>query len=256
MERHPSPSPQPREWVRRWLISLTDPLVDTEDRVEAEHAIAAIVAAQPRWWAAWVSGLMADMLATLDREDPWRSLRIEGSRVLFSDADGGEFGDWLSFTDMVHPVEKQYPSPEELRVEPSLASVRKPLDRVGALLIAHANAGREAAHRFLLRTIGPTTALDPVRADDLFTSTARALRFVQHRRREYVGYEDPFLLMDGGNWTRRADSIVNGEALDDGRIASGVKANRVHEGRYRTFAGHEDEAQAGGPHDPTDGDIP
>lgn len=256
MERHPSPSPQPQEWVRRWLICLTDPLVDLEDRVETEHAITAIVAAQPRWWAAWVSGLMADMLATLDPDDPWRSLRIEGSTVLFSDTEGGEFGNWLSFTDMVHPAEGRYPTEADLRVDPHLASVRKPLDRVGALLIAHAGTGRQAAHRFLLRTIGPTTALDPVRADDLFTSTARALRYVQHRRREMVGYEDPFFRMDGGMWIGRADSIVKGEALDDGRIASAVKANSVEQGRYRLSVGHEDEAQAAGPHDPTDGDIP
>ncbi|GAB4098645.1 hypothetical protein [Sinomonas halotolerans] len=216
-------------WVSRWAVCLVDPLVDTEDRAEIDHHVAALVGAAPHWWAAYAAGFISDLVATLDPEDPWRSLTVRDGRVLLPN--GKPFGNAESFADLVQPAQG------DVRADLGLAAVRKPLEPLAAELLATAGTGRARAAEFLKAHLAGREGLGPVEADDFFRITAAAVRFAVHRRREFFGHEDPFVLIDGQLWVDRARRVVAGESLDDGRIARHVANNSVEPGSYRMMAG-------------------
>lgn len=215
-------------WVSRFVVSLCEPLLDTGARREIEENLVALIGARPHWCAAWLSGFLSDIVRSLDPEDPWRNLTVtrEGQVIL---PDGTPFGSWVDATDIVKA------STSDLRSDLGLAALERPLNENAAQLFAKASEGWDPTLHWLESHLVTAPAIDAEHAKAFFRIAVTALRWALHRRRLFVGMEDPFIPVSGVAWIGRADRMVSGEPWDEARAARHLAGSTVSAGTYRQF---------------------
>lgn len=119
----------------RWLAGLVDGLVSPDTRAANDCQLLLHVRVPPVLFAAFVSGVVSDLLSSLRAEDPWRGTMLVEGTVRF--VRGESFGTWVDATDLLvrsHP---------DLRSDSSLAALASPLSKSAALVI-RAEASRSA----------------------------------------------------------------------------------------------------------------
>lgn len=214
-------------WVSRWMVALSEPLLDTEARVQIEAEMVELVARRPHWFAAWLSGFLSDVVRSLDAEDPWRNLTIVDGQAVHPDR--SPFGTWVDASDIVHV------SIEDIRADIGLAALENPLHDTAAQLVAVASQGWDATLTWCEANLVKAATLSPDEAAEFFKIASSALRWAIHRRRLFAGIEDPFVQVSGVAWISRADKMTSGEPWDEARAARHLEANKVQPGTYRQF---------------------
>lgn len=214
-------------WVSRWVVSLCEPLLDTDSRIEIDRGMVDTIAANPHWVAAWAAGWLSDIVRSLDPDDPWRRITFDGESTLHPD--GSPFGSWVDATDIVHA------STNDIRSDLGLAAVEKQMDPKAAALLAMAAQGRDAALHWCERNLVTAPSLSREEASLFFTVMATALRWAIYRRRLFSGAEDPFIPVSGTEWIRRASKVISGEHWDEARAARFLQASTIEAGTYSQF---------------------
>lgn len=215
------------DWVSRWVVAQCEPLIATAVRQEIDEHFAGIAASDPLWLSAWASGLVSDLVRSLDPEDPWRNLEVDGDRALLPD--GSPFGTWVDATDIVPP------SVPDRRSDLGLAAVDMPLSARSAELVAVAAGGWRRTLDWFRDNLATAPVLEGDRAAELLTTVEEAIRWAMFRRRLFAGMEDPFIPVSAVAWISRAGKMVNGEAWDEARAARVLESNRIHPGTYGQF---------------------
>lgn len=213
--------------VARYVVTLCDPLVDLESRTETEKAIADLASTDPHWLAAWASGLLSDIVRSLDPDDPWRNLKQSDQGVLHPD--GSPFGSYVDATDVVHA------NTDDLRSDLGLVAVEKRLSPDAATLIAVANQGWSKTLVWMRANMISDAALSSEEAKKFYATINSALRWATYRRRLFVGFDDHFVPVFGVEWTNRAYKILSGESWDEARAARSLLQASVPPGSYAQF---------------------
>jgi hypothetical protein len=211
-------------WVSRWVVSLFDPLVDTDSRIEIEAGLKDIIAQHPHWFAAWFSGHLSDIVRSLDPVDPWRNLQVVDGRALHED--GSPFGTWVDSTDLAQPAVP------DMRSDLALAALRTPLSEDSAVLIAVASGGWHATLSWCEQHLVTESSLDPAQAEKFFRTASASLRWALHRRRLYLGPEDSFIPVNGIAWIGRAHNMIAGTEWDEARAERVLAESSVAPGTY------------------------
>lgn len=212
------------KWLARWVVSMGDALIDTNARQEIDDRVKALIAAHPYWFSVWFSGHLADVVCSLDPEDPWRGLKNDGEVAVY--ANGKRFGTSDDSADLARPATT------DLRSDIGLAALAPGLGDDAALLIAIAANGRDPVLAWCERNIVNASILSEEEANEFFTVTTSALRWAMHRRRLYLGPEDPFIHRNGISWIGRASRVVSGSPWDESRAARQLAESSVPEGTY------------------------
>lgn len=211
-------------WVNRYLVALHDPLIDLKSRAEIEHNLKLLAGNDPHWTAIWVSGFLSDIIRSLDPDDPWRKLTVHDGKTLHPN--GNPFGSYVDTTDIVHP------SVDDIRSDFGLAPLTSRLNHESAALIAVAGAGWKPTLDWVRTNFVLDTVLEQAAAEAFFRTSSTALRWSIHRRRLFMGWDDPFIPVSGIAWSERADKIITGESWDEVRHARHLMLAAVAEGTY------------------------
>lgn len=211
----------------QWAQTLYDPLLHHLARSRIESAFAKAHRTEPDRIHLFLAGLIAEAIGTLPATDPWRSLSARCGNITVGehppevdgavrDDDGQPFGTWRDAIDILG-LEAATPWDDS-----ALAALTEPLAPGAAAILAAAPHGWRAVARLIrqVQIVGdrPTLpeefdglpfASDPeyLAAHDL--SHARmcavdALRWSCHRRRAYLGRNDPWLEDSSTMWAWRA----------------------------------------------------
>ncbi|MDJ0354403.1 hypothetical protein [Pseudarthrobacter sp. PH31-O2] len=223
VDRCPDELPDGLTCLRRWLVSLFDGLVTTEARVEIDEQLLTFVRARPIMFAAFVSGVVSDLLISLPAEDPWR--HTEESEGCIRSAAGNPFGCWEDGADLHHRADA------DLKSEPKLAALHAPLSTPAAEVIHLGSHGWRVPFEKLSNDI-----LLGKPADELLLHGCTAVRWVVHRRRAYMGADDAYALAVGWSWGRRADNVDRGVPWDESRRARLARQEKVPDGLHEWFA--------------------
>jgi hypothetical protein len=203
-------------WLRRWVVSLFEPLIRLETRAETERHVRTLVRDEPDYFGTFVAGVLADLVGSLPRSDPWQ-------RVIFPTGTepattGSRFGTWRDATDL---IPRQH---RDLASDMNLAALAVPLSSTSTHLLAAATAGMSCCRKAMQQLSGEAAA-----SESLFDDAAAAMRWAIHRRRAYMGHEDPFAVVTCVAWVTRADLIVKGRSWDEARRARIAAAGQVPE---------------------------
>jgi hypothetical protein len=228
-----------RSTVAKWVLTLSEPLVSTSQRIAIDKEMAAFVKKSPHWAANWFAGVLTDIMSTLPPADPWRRLSgtvdlaaiyddakesAEQGRVTFQNRegakplattgavlpDGSPFGTYTNATDLVMS-ELGEPVHDE-----KLIAVALGMDPLAAAILALAGSNVEALaatldkiyHRLWTAEFSGHSNVDPGAA--FLEAAGSALQWAIHRRRAYTGNDDPFPSILGFAWMARADRVTNG----------------------------------------------
>lgn len=211
-------------WVSRWVVAMHDPLVDTDSRREIDENLKDLIAAQPHWFAAWMSGHLSDIVRSLDPEDPWRRLRVVDGVAVHQNGD--RFGTPADSQDLARPAVP------DLRSDIGLAALASDLPAESAVLIAVAGAGWDPTLAWSEQNLVKEPVLNEADATKFFKVATSALRWAMHRRRLYMGPEDPFIPVNGIAWIGRAHKVTAGTAWDESRAARILAESAVQPGTY------------------------
>lgn len=211
-------------WVSRWVVSMHDPLVDTDSRLEIDEKLTELVGANPHWFAAWFSGHLSDIVRSLDPDDPWRRLKVSNDTAVH--ASGAQFGTPSDSEDLARP------SVADIRSDIGLAALAPGLPQESALLIAVAGDGWDPVLAWCEKNLVTEPVLKDADARRFFKIATAALRWAMHRRRLYMGPEDPFIPVNGIAWIGRAHKVTSGESWDESRAARILAESSVQPGTY------------------------
>lgn len=203
----------------RWLAGLVDGLVSPDTRADNDCQMLLHTRVRPVLFAAFVSGVVSDLLSSPPAEDPWRRTTLVEGTV--RSLRGESFGSWVDGTDLLvrgHP---------DLRFDSSLAALASPLTRSAALLIHLCARSWSAACDTLREAIR-----GGITADELFSDGCAAIRWALHRRRAYTGADDPYTTLVTMEWVRRANSVENDQPWDEARRARLAMQEKVGDGVY------------------------
>lgn len=211
-------------WVSRWIVALSDPLVDTASRIEIDEQLLRLVAVNPHWFSAWVSGFVSDLVRSLDPKDPWRNLVVQDGQTLL--ADGSPFGTWVDATDVIPAGDP------DLRSDLGLAALASKLDPEAAQLLSVSSQGWENALAWCEKNLVTAASLDVESARGVFEIASQAIRWALHRRRVFCGIDDPFATLTAVAWINRAGKLTSGESWDEARAARSLRNNSITPGIY------------------------
>lgn len=209
-----------RDAVSRWTITRCDPLVVHAYREAADEELRSTSADFPEWFALWASGVLADLVETLDPEDPWRNTTVNGAGAVVL-PDGSAFGTWHNATDLL-PL----PAEGDPALDVGLAAVAQPLSSESALLWHAAQIGREKALEQLVT----------IEMGGAYPVAAPAIERAMFRRRVFMGQEDAYIPQVCTDWSLRADRISAGEPWDEAGAARLRAGSRVEPGSWRLLA--------------------
>lgn len=219
----------------RWAVTLCEPLVSTRRRMQCEEEMAHLAVSNPKWISIWFSGVIAEHLATLPAEDPWRNLSISTAAsgrnapsVLLPS--GEPFGAQTSWNDLLNQ------NVADLSTDVAVAAVAEGLDAESRLLIARASQGWESARLYLDSLIEEPDVIDPLWTPTrLFDVAADSLRWVMHRRRTYSGSDDVFSVLSLFGWLRNADLISSSLRWDEATSAELIEDQKIADGSWERF---------------------
>lgn len=208
-----------REDVSRWTISRCEPLVPDEYRASASDALRRISSTDPQWFRLWASGVLSDLVETLDPEDPWRNTGEQDGVVVLPD--GSPFGEWRNATDLL-PV----PSEADPALDVGLAALAEPLPPAAAHVWLAAQSGREAA----------LERLSGIDVGGAYPVAVPAIEWAMFRRRLFMGQEDAYIPQACVAWATRAENIARSEPWDESGAARLRAGSRVEPGSWRLLA--------------------
>jgi hypothetical protein len=209
-----------RQWVSRWTISLTTPLTSLRMRNEIDQEMRLFAKRMPDYHAVVMSGVLHDLLATLDPEDPWLHLYKDDAGVVR--LPGGEpFGTWENATDLASAT-----SDDKMR-DLSLSPMAEPLTEASVALIFHASHEWEEAREYMLER-----APADEKKQSIFEMAEDAVRWALARRLAYAIDGDTFFPISVAAWTNRAGKIVAGEPFDEARMLRLRSGAVVESGAY------------------------
>lgn len=208
-----------REAVSRWTISRCEPLVSDEYRASASNELRRLSSTDPQWFRLWASGVLADLVETLDPEDPWRNTCDEHGVVVLPD--GSRFGDWRNATDLL-PA----PSEADPRLDVGLAALTDPLPPAATRAWLAAQSGRDAALQ----------ELEGIDVGGAYPVAVPAIEWAMFRRRLFMGQEDAYIPQVCTAWTGRAEHIARSEPWDESGAARLRAGSRVEPGSWRLLA--------------------
>lgn len=208
-----------REAVSRWTISRCEPLVSDEYRASASDELRRISSTDPQWFRLWAAGVLADLVETLDPEDPWRNTCEQDGLVVLPD--GSPFGEWRNATDLL-PM----PAEADPRLDVGLAAVAEPLTPAAARAWLAAQSGREAV----------LEELEGIDVGGAYPVAVPAIEWAMFRRRLFMGQEDAFIPQVCTAWTARAEHIARAEPWDESGAARLRVGSRVEPGSWRLLA--------------------
>ena len=209
-----------RDAVSRWTITRCDPLVVHAYRETADDELRSTSADFPEWFAVWASGVLADLIETLDPEDPWRNTTVNSSGAVIL-PDGSAFGTWHNATDLL-PL----PPEGDPALDVGLAAVAQALSSESALLWHAAQVGRQEALEQMLA----------IEVGGAYPVAAPAIERAMFRRRVFMGQEDAYIPQVCSDWSLRADRITAGEPWDEAGAARLRAGSRVEPGSWRLLA--------------------
>jgi hypothetical protein len=208
-----------RLWLRRWAVTLVEPLIETPARAEIERQVAALAHVEQRYFATYISGVLADLLDGLPTMDPWR--RTSASEGMIYSKDGSPFGTWVDGADLL-PREHT-----DLAADLNLAALASPLTDASARMLHSASGSWSKCRRTMqlqYREVQPSTSY--------FGDASSAVRWAIHRRRAYVGTEDAYVAVTCIAWIGRAERIVQGRSWDRASRVRMAESERVPEEAY------------------------
>lgn len=225
--------------VARWVVTLCEPLVSTERRLQADTEMAQFVGSNSQWAAHWFAGFIVETLMTLPPDDPWRHLSATIDFGVISLGQSGLDDNKVEFrnprgapsptsTGSVLPSGQRFGTPEDSAdivssamgradADIGLAALVDPLDDISSAIAGFATASVEAFdviltktyhHLWLSSDFGGQTE-DPS-GQRFLAAVAPVLRRFIHRRRVYTGLDDPYPSLAGFAWMARADRLMDG----------------------------------------------
>lgn len=215
-------------WFSRYIVTLCDPLISSGSRIEVEQQVTAIAARSPHRLAVWSAGFLADVVRSLDPNDPWRKLTASVDGALHPDKT--PFGSYADATDLLPR------NADDLRSDLGLAALEKRLGAESAALIAIANRGWSPTYRWMSTHLIDDGTLRFTRATRFSSAVDIALRWAIHRRRIFVGSDDPFVPVCGVLWLTRASRIMAGLDWDEALAARALQQAAIPTGTYAQFA--------------------
>lgn len=254
--RRVSELPPPVEICTDWAISLTEPLLPTTVRARAESNLSWLVLSNPKYFADFIGGTVADLVLTFPERDRWRHLswrvgertggQLPPMKTGAGDNEGVMFGTWRDGADLVRPM---YASPAS---DPGLAALAADLVPEGAALVAAAGQGHQAAMelawhifetasadsgsgnasamqatRLLGKQVSSPSSGERLQAAILLEAGTSAVRWAAHRRRAYAGEQDAWLGEAIFRWAYRAECIEKGKDLSWRDVDAGIAAERI-----------------------------
>lgn len=233
-----------------WSATLTEPLMPLRRRAAAEDGLARAHVANKDVVALFLAGLASDLAQTLPDRDVWRKLSARvGSETVganppetdgASTPDGKRFGTWRDATDLTPLI---FASPFD---DPGLYALagddRGP--HAAAILAAAGYGWRpcvamiEAVHQAPVpqREGSPVVDMDTKRLWDRGAqlhqareACVKAVRWLTHRRRAYVGPADVWPGESAFRWAWRAVRTDRGQSWADTDVTNGIAAQKVNQ---------------------------
>lgn len=220
----------PNVIAARWAVTLCEPLISTRKRIQLDEEMMHLASSDPQWLSIWFSGVIADHIATLPAEDPWRNLTIPGTEPSSNDGtvllpSGAPFGGPSSWNDLLNQ------NVADASTDVAVAAIADGLAPESSMLVAQASNGWESARDYIDSMFAAPEEGHPIwMPKHVFATAADALRWVMHRRRTYTGPDDVFSVLSLFGWLHNADRISkmqlweqanSTELLDDQKIADG-----------------------------------
>ncbi|MGL5827743.1 MAG: hypothetical protein ACRCYU_23485 [Nocardioides sp.] len=245
-----------RAAVARWVINLCEPLIATDTRAVVDDDMAKVVERAPKWVELWFAGWLRDLAMTLPADDPWRNLSatldLSDLAPPFGDSvhehganpppdtgarreDGEPFGSLYDSSDLVMPEQR------DSTTDFTLAAVVEPLRPESAAILGLTGSTAEKLSGALgslfhglwiasLRKSGKPAG------PEFLAIVGAAVRWLAHRRRVYVGLDDPFVCVSGFAWMARADRLLAGTGVVTDDLAL-VQTGQIDESAYRDLRG-------------------
>ena len=210
----------PKEWVARWTISLTTPLTSLRMRNEIDKEMRLFAERMPEYHTVVMSGVLHDLLYTLDPEDPWMHLYKDDNGVVRLPG-GTAFGTWESATDL--GIATHNDKARDL----SLSPMADPLTDASAELFFHASHSWEEAQAFIVSCCPAEN-----NRQHPFDTAEDAIRWALARRQSYAMDGDGFFPITAAAWANRATKVVAGEPWDEARMLRLRHGASVEEGTY------------------------
>jgi len=211
----------------QWGQTMYEPLLPPMVRNRIESAFAKAHREEPDRVHLFLAGLIAEAVGTLPAQDPWRNLSARCGNITVGenppesdgavrDEDGLPFGTWRDAIDVVG-LEATTPWDDS-----ALAALTENLEAGAAAILAAGSRGWRATARMIrqVQLVGNRPELpaefaglpfadDPeyLAANDLAHArlcAVDALRWAAHRRRAYLGRNDPWMEAAVSMWAWRA----------------------------------------------------
>lgn len=198
-------------WIARYIVSLCEPLIRLDSRIEIEQCLTAIASCTPHRVAAWGAGFLSDLVQSLDPDDPWRKLTVSTNGA--TNLSGHPFGSVLDATDVLRFTA------DDIGSDLGLAALEKPLEAESAALVALAGRGWRPTYLWMSTYLIGEAVLDNLQADRFWHALDRALRWTIHRRKVILGSDDPFIPVCGVQWLSRSSKIMKGEEWNEALAA-------------------------------------
>ncbi len=224
--------PSNGEVATRWICHLADPLQSPVRKIAADLQLAETCRRDSNWTAAWMGGVIADLVRALPDDDPVRSLSavIPGGPVRGNPPEPDKGGAWWPdgrpFRDSV-PADPRVPAVYGSAFEPDQ------LPAASATWIAMGEGGWREARRAgeamrdrwaaLATEQTPTTGA----ANRLMLAGEGAIRWLLARRREHLLRLDEWPHASATRW---ADWLDAGAEPSDDEVESGLAARRLTSG--------------------------
>ena len=208
-----------REAVTRWTISRCEPLIADDYRACASDELRRISSTDPQWFCLWAAGVLADLVESLDPEDPWRNAHVLDGVVVLPD--GSLFGVWRNATDLL-PV----PSGADPSRDVALAALAQPLSPAAARAWLAAQSGRDV----VLEELGG------IDVGGAYPVAVPAIEWAMFRRRLFIGQEDAYIPRLCTAWAARAEHIMRAEPWDESGPARLRAGSCVEPGSWRLYA--------------------
>ncbi|WP_256843036.1 hypothetical protein [Ornithinimicrobium cryptoxanthini] len=218
----------PETVAHTWALTLTEPLLPLQARVQAELAMRRVCWEEPAWAAHLFGGLISDQMLTLPDKDPWRRCIIGPLSFGVLLPNGTRLGSHKAFADVL-----------DIGVDDTDAVPDSPgLTPMSETIVATGTSGQqETAAAILLggRNPSPTQGADNLpfpkallNPAPVYTYAVPALHWAILRRRSFgVPVDDAWLSESLLYWPHRASSIHNDKQWDEKSHASRVREERI-----------------------------
>ena len=236
-----------RAEVARWVVTLSEPLLTTEERIKVESDMADFINRNSDWACAYFAGLLTDLSATLSPDDPWRRLSalIDLDQVALghSTDNPDQKLAWSSLVAPVpsstgavikHPGQPARPFGTSADVmdmvnvdvtDPSamleVSALMTNLSPLAAAFVAFAASDARTMQVVLSKTrqalfmanfgsITPDTV-----GESMLKTAGQAVAWLVHRRRQYLlpGEDDRYAHRIGFEWMSKADRVNQGKPI-------------------------------------------